>query len=132
MPLYIIWAFTVCHSTRLGLPIYKRVKPSTDFFCWQFQGSASFVDPLQFIVLCGAFHLRTSVYLLRTLIPSFAHDSAYHLRTLFTPPCSLVVICWERADLLALLYIVFFFVCFFCQFPKWCSVSCMVLDCKNF
>ena len=33
----------------------------------------------------GAFHLRTSVYLLRTLIPSFAHNSAYHLRTFFTP-----------------------------------------------
>ena len=33
----------------------------------------------------GAFHLRTSVYLLRALIPSFAHDSAYHLRTFFTP-----------------------------------------------
>ena len=33
----------------------------------------------------GAFHLHTSVYLLRTLIPSFAHDSAYHLRTFFTP-----------------------------------------------
>ena len=30
----------------------------------------------------GAFHLRTSVYLLRTLIPSFANDSAYHLRTI--------------------------------------------------
>ena len=33
----------------------------------------------------GAFRLRTSVYLLRTLIPTFAHDIAYHLRTLFTP-----------------------------------------------
>ena len=33
----------------------------------------------------GAFHLRTSVYLLPNLIPSFAHDSAYHLCTFFTP-----------------------------------------------
>ena len=30
-------------------------------------------------------HLRTPVYLLRTLITSFAHESAYHLRTFFTP-----------------------------------------------
>ena len=33
----------------------------------------------------GAFHLRTSVYLLCTLIPSFAQDSAYHLGTFSTP-----------------------------------------------
>ena len=33
----------------------------------------------------GAFHLRTLVYLLRTLIPLFAHDSAYHLPAFFTP-----------------------------------------------
>ena len=33
----------------------------------------------------GAFHLRASVYLLRTLIPSFAHNSSYHLCTFFTP-----------------------------------------------
>ena len=33
----------------------------------------------------GAFHLSTSVYLLGTLIPSFAHDSAYqNLQTFFT------------------------------------------------
>ena len=31
----------------------------------------------------GAFHLRTSVYFLRTLVPSFAHDSAYRLCTFF-------------------------------------------------
>ena len=37
------------------------------------------------VVLISTFHLRTSVYLLRTLIPSFAHDSAYHLCTFFTP-----------------------------------------------
>ena len=29
----------------------------------------------------GAFRLRTSVYLLRTVIRSFAHNSANHLRT---------------------------------------------------
>ena len=37
------------------------------------------------IPMCDAFHLSTSVYLLRTSIPSFAHNSAYHLRTFFTP-----------------------------------------------
>ena len=31
------------------------------------------------------FSLHTSVYLLRTLIPSFVHDSAYDLHTFFTP-----------------------------------------------
>ena len=33
----------------------------------------------------GAIHLRISVYLLRTLMASFAHDSAYHLHNFFTP-----------------------------------------------
>ena len=33
----------------------------------------------------GTFHLGTSVYLLCALIPSFAHDSVYHLCTFFTP-----------------------------------------------
>ena len=37
------------------------------------------------ILLTGAFHLHTSVYLLGTFIPSFAINSAYHLRTFFTP-----------------------------------------------
>ena len=32
-----------------------------------------------------AFRLRTLVYLLRTLIRSFAHNSVNHLRTFFTP-----------------------------------------------
>ena len=33
----------------------------------------------------GAFHLSISLYLLRSLIPSFPHDSAYHLHIFFTP-----------------------------------------------
>ena len=38
----------------------------------------------------------------------------------------LVVICWEKADLLALVYDVLLF---FCQFPMWYPGSDMVLDC---
>ena len=41
--------------------------------------------------------------------------------------CSLVVTCWERAGLLALLSVVFCFV--FCRFPVWCPGSGVVLDC---
>ena len=40
-------------------------------------------------------------------------------------PCSLVVTCWERADLLALLCDVS--LCF-CHFPIWCLGSGVVLD----
>ena len=39
--------------------------------------------------------------------------------------CNLVVICWEGANLLAVLYVTF--VCF-CHFPMWCPVSIVVLD----
>ena len=41
--------------------------------------------------------------------------------------CSLVVTCWERAYLLALLYVMFF-LCF-CHFPMWCPGSGVVLEC---
>ena len=41
--------------------------------------------------------------------------------------CSLVVNCWERADLLAHLYLTFYFV--FCPFPIWCPWSDVVPDC---
>ena len=41
--------------------------------------------------------------------------------------CSLVVICWKKADLLALLFVVFS--CVFCHFPNWCTGSGMVPDC---
>ena len=47
------------------------------------------------------------------------------------PPvsCSLVVTCWERADLLAVLYVMFS--CVFCHFPTWCPGSGVVFDCIN-
>ena len=40
--------------------------------------------------------------------------------------CCLVVTCWERADLLALVGDVY---CIFCYFPTWYPVSGVVLDC---
>ena len=42
----------------------------------------------------------------------------------FSVPCSLVVTCWERADLLALLYVL----CS-CHLPIWCPGSGVVFDC---
>ena len=41
--------------------------------------------------------------------------------------CNLVVNCWERANLLALLFVMF--CCVFVTFPWWCPVSGVVLDC---
>ena len=41
--------------------------------------------------------------------------------------CSLVVTCWERDNLLTLLYVIFSCVLFY--FPMWCSGSGVVLDC---
>ena len=40
--------------------------------------------------------------------------------------CCLVVTCWERADLLALVCVVY--LCF-CHFPTWYPGSGVVLDC---
>ena len=40
--------------------------------------------------------------------------------------CCLVVTCWERADLLALVGVVY---CIFVIFPCGILVSCVVLDC---
>ena len=47
-------------------------------------------------------------------------------RTVLSVPCSLVVTCWERADLLALLCVMFSCVC---HFLIWCPGSGVVLDC---
>ena len=44
----------------------------------------------------------------------------------FSVHCSLVVTCWERASLLALLYVMFLM---FCHFPVWFPGSGVVLDC---
>ena len=42
---------------------------------------------------------------------------------------SCLIICWERADLLALLYVIF--TCVFCHFPIWCPGSGVVFSCVN-
>ena len=47
--------------------------------------------------------------------------------TVLSVHCSLVVTCWERADLLALLYVMLF-VCFY-HFPMWCPELGVILDC---
>ena len=41
--------------------------------------------------------------------------------------CSLVATCWEMADLLALLYVMFSSCCF-CHLPIWCPGSGVVFD----
>ena len=44
----------------------------------------NYIDGL-FVLMNDTFHLHTSVYLLRTLIPLFAHNSVYHLCIFSTP-----------------------------------------------
>ena len=53
------------------------------------------------------------------------HGIVYHCYVVLSVYCSLVVTCWERADLLALLLAVFSSVC---HFPIWCSGLGMVLE----
>ena len=57
---------------------WGRFGPSSEVFCWPFWGGASFVDLLCFFCLAFAVPLCASVYM------------------------CLVVTCWERADLLAI------------------------------
>ena len=47
-------------------------------------------------------------------------------RAVLSVPCSLVVTCWDRADLLALLYLMFLV---FCHFPLWWPGSGVIIDC---
>ena len=47
--------------------------------------------------------------------------------TVLNVHCSLEVTCWERADLLALLCVLFFLV--FCHYPIWRPGSDVVLHC---
>ena len=66
---------------RLQLIPLNIFKDSIDLFCWPIQGSASFVDPFCYI------SVMLSCLFLAALI---------------------VITCWERADLLALLCILVF------------------------
>ena len=49
--------------------------------------------------------------------------------TVLSVPCSLLINCWERADLLALVCNVF--LCF-CHFAMWCPGSGVALNCIDF
>ena len=42
-----------------------------------------------YVLIIGAFHLHTFVYLLHSLIPSFAHEPACHLSTILNIICAL-------------------------------------------
>ena len=47
--------------------------------------------------------------------------------TVLSAPCSLVVTCWERADLLALLYVIFSCVFVTFQHGVLCQVLCLIV-----
>ena len=79
----------------------KVFKPSSIFFYRLFQGDA-FVDPFCCLCFVNVCHAVLSV------------------------PYSLLVNCWERADLLALLYIMFSCVCVTSHMVSWSGV---VFDC---
>ena len=68
-----------------------------------------------------------SVLLLWILFVFMFH--VYLCYTVVSVPCILVITCWEVADLLALLSVVFS--CIFYHFPLWCYGSGMVLDCHR-
>ena len=85
--------------------LLNQFKPSSKIFYWPFQGGTSFVVLLCFFCLVFAMPLWASVYM------------------------SLVVTCWERADLLA-------FVRLWCptvslSLSHWYPGSGVVLDCIN-
>ena len=93
-------------TKNLCILIHVRImyKPSSDFF----------TD-----------HSKT-VLLLGTLFVIMFHFCLYYI--VLSVPCCLVITCWERADLLALLCGVS--LCF-CHFPIWCLESDVVLDSIN-
>ena len=62
---------------EVGAPL-NQIKPSSKIFYWPFQGGTSLVELLCFSCIVFAMHLYASVHM------------------------CLVVTCWERADLLAL------------------------------
>ena len=74
---------------RVRLALWNWFKPSSKIFYWSFQGCTSFMDLSCFFCLVFAMPLCASVYM------------------------CLVVTCWERADLLALICGVYLWVCHF-------------------
>ena len=85
--IYVSWSKS---ELRVGLSPLNQFKPSSKIFYWPFQGCSSFVDLLCFLCLVFSMPLWASVYM------------------------CLVVTCWERADLLAIVCGVQLWVC---QFP---------------
>ena len=69
--------------------LLNRFMPSSKIFYWPFQGGTSFMDILRFFYLVFYMPLYASVYM------------------------CLVVTCWERANLLALVCGVLLWVCYF-------------------
>ena len=88
--------------TCLLLAPWNQFKLSSKIFYWPFQGSTSFVDLLCLFCLTFAMPLCASVYM------------------------CLVVTCWERADLLAL---VFWCLTVSLSLSHWYSWSGVILDC---
>ena len=70
--------YRLTSELRVRLAPFNWFKPSSETFYWPFQGGTSFVDLLWFFCLVFAMPFWASVYM------------------------CLVVTCWERADLLAL------------------------------
>ena len=75
------------------------------------------IKPVLLSCLLFLFHACHAVLLLFVFHASHA---------VLSVPCSLVVICWERADLLALLGVMFS--CVFCHLPIYCPGLCEVFD----
>ena len=78
-------------------------KPSRDFF----------TDRSEAVLLLWIFYLFICV----------------SCRAVLSVPCSRLVTCWECADLLTLLFVMFS--CVFVTFPIWCPGSSAVFDCMG-
>ena len=76
-------------KVEVGAPL-NRFKPSNKIFYWPFQGVTSFVDLLCCFSYVFAMHLYARLFIL-----------------------CLVVTCWERADLLALVPGILLWICYF-------------------
>ena len=76
--------WVLCQSVKTQVKCHMMLKPTSNCFYWPFQGCASFVD--SFCYLCLNICLCYAV---------------------LSATCSLMITCCERADLLALLCVLF-------------------------
>ena len=58
--IYVSWSTS---KFRVRLALWKRFKPSSQIFYWQFQGGTSFVDFYVFFLSCGCYASCASVYI---------------------------------------------------------------------